>query len=296
MLDLTQLRSFIAVHQAQSFSGAARQLGLGQSTISQHIQSLEASVGRKLIERSTHHLALTSDGEALLGHAVTMIDMDAQVRTLFADGALRGRLRLGLCEDIANGLLPSVLARFIATYPAVDLELTIALSGELYAIFERGELDLVLAKRRQDDRRGTHVYSEPLVWTGRSDLVIEAGRKVPLVSFPPPSVTRSAAIEILNRHKIAWQIVCTCGSLSGLRAAALAGMGVMVQPRSMVPEGLVELTTPLLPRLEDVEFVLVSRRGADKALIGTLSEEILAYVSDMLGDKHGATGANLLGM
>ncbi len=62
---------------------------------------------------------------------------------------------------------------------------------------------------------------------------------------------------------MAWRIVCTCGSLSGLTAAARAGMGILVQPRSMAPAGLRQIASDMLPPLEDVEFVLQPSRGAD---------------------------------
>jgi DNA-binding transcriptional LysR family regulator len=278
MLDLVQLRSFVAVHQAKSFTQAAQRLGLGQSTISQHIGRLEQELGRRLFERDTHQLALTADGEALLGHAVNMLDIASRVGSLFEDGQLRGRLRLGVSEDFATSLLPAVLSDFIKAYPSVELELTVALSGALYQIFDSGGLDLVLAKRRKDDLVGTMVYSEPLVWVGRKDLEVSLERALPLITFPAPSVTRSAAIDILNQHGVRWRIACTCGSLSGLKAAAVAGMGVMVQPKSMIPGGLVELATGVLPVLEDVEFVLVNRRGADPSLVAALSEQIIAHL------------------
>lgn len=60
MLDLTQLRSFVAVEQAGSFTAAAERLGLGQSTVSQHVQRLEASLGRRLLARDTHRVVLTA--------------------------------------------------------------------------------------------------------------------------------------------------------------------------------------------------------------------------------------------
>lgn len=278
MLDLVHLRSFVAVHQVHSFTQAAQRLGLGQSTISQHISRLEQELGRKLFERDTHQLALTADGETLLSHAITMLDIASQVGALFADGQLRGHLRLGVSEDIATSLLPAVLSDFIKSYPSVDLELTVALSGALYQIFDSGGLDLVVAKRRKDDMRGTLVYREPLIWVGRKDLAIDFDKPLPVITFPAPSVTRSAAIDILNRHGVSWRIVCTCGSLSGLKAAAVAGMGVMVQPKSMIPSGLVELKAMPLPVLDDVEFVLVSRRGADASLVAALSEQISAHL------------------
>ncbi|MDX3929287.1 MAG: LysR substrate-binding domain-containing protein [Shinella sp.] len=277
MLDLVHLRSFVALEEAGSFTRAAARLGLGQSTISQHLQRLESALGRRLVSRDTHGLSLTADGEALIGHARRMLAIDREVTALFTETGLRGRLRLGVSEDFVTSRLPGVIEDFVRTHPSVDLELTVALSGTLYQMEDNGEIDLVLAKRRLGDVRGRLVYREPLVWLARDpETVFAEGASLPLVAFPPPSITRNIAIEALDRAGIAWRVVCTCGSLSGLTAAARAGMGVLVQPRSMAPAGLRELPGGRLPPLEDVEFVLVPRRGADTALVRALSEEILS--------------------
>jgi DNA-binding transcriptional LysR family regulator len=281
MLDLTQLRSFVAVEQMGSFTLAAERLGLGQSTVSQHIQRLEGAVGRRLLARDTHKVVLTTDGEALLSHARAMLAIEAQVQSQFRGQKLRGNLRLGVSEDFVTSQLPAVLEDFVRSHPSVDLELTVALSGTLYEMQDNGEIDLVLAKRRLGDARGRLVYREPLVWLARDPENVLSGGPLPLIAFPPPSVTRSIALEALGRSQTAWRIVCTCGSLSGLTAAARAGMGVLVQPRSMAPSGLKEIGKGRLPVLEDVEFVLVPRKGADQALVAALSEDILAKVRNL---------------
>jgi DNA-binding transcriptional LysR family regulator len=281
MLDLTQLRSFVAVEQMGSFTLAAERLGLGQSTVSQHIQRLEGAVGRRLLARDTHKVVLTTDGEALLSHARAMLAIEAQVQSQFRGQKLRGNLRLGVSEDFVTSQLPAVLEDFVRSHPSVDLELTVALSGTLYEMQDNGEIDLVLAKRRLGDARGRLVYREPLVWLARDPENVLSGGPLPLIAFPPPSVTRSIALEALGRSQTAWRIVCTCGSLSGLTAAARAGMGVLVQPRSMAPSGLKEIGKGRLPVLEDVEFVLVPRKGADQALVAALSEDILAKVRSL---------------
>jgi DNA-binding transcriptional LysR family regulator len=279
MLDLMQLRSFVALEQMRSFSLAAKKLGLGQSTVSQHIQKLETQLGKHLVRRDTHGLSLTSDGDALLGHARAMLAIDGQVHSLFAENTLRGNFKLGVSEDFVTSRLPAILEDFARTYPSVDLELTVALSGTLYEMQDKDEIDLVLAKRRLGDHRGQLVYREPLVWLARDpSRIVQAGKAVPIVAFPPPSITRQLALDILERHRIPWRIVCTCGSLSGLVAAARAGMGVLIQPRSMVPAGLREIGPEKLPKLEDVEFVMVPRRGADAKLVEALSKEIFSSV------------------
>jgi DNA-binding transcriptional LysR family regulator len=171
------------------------------------------------------------------------------------------------------------LEEFVRSHPSVDLELTVALSGVLYEMQDNGDLDLVLAKRRLGDARGKLVYREPLVWLARDpDRIRKLAGPLPLIAFPTPSVTRAVALEALRRQQMPWRIVCTCGSLSGLTAAARAGMGVLVQPKSMAPAGLLEIAPGWLPVLEDVEFVLVPRKGADQLLVNALSDDILSKV------------------
>ena len=279
MLNLVHLNSFVMLHQTGSFTQAAARLGVGQSTVTQHIQRLEKALGRQLIQRNTHHVKLTTEGEALLGYARSMLDLDSKVASLFGESRLRGRLRLGVSEDVVASRLTSILEDFIRLHPLVDLELTVALSAVLYQMQDVGDLDLVLAKRHIGETQGRLLYREPLVWLARApDHILSRGEALPLIAFPPPSITRRIAQEALDREKMPWRIVCTCGSLSGLTAAARAGMGVLVQPRSMAPAGLKEMPAGELPVLEDVEFVLVPRRGADAALTEALSSLIAGRI------------------
>lgn len=279
MLNLQQLQSFLILQQTGSFTLAAERLGIGQSTVSQHIQRLEKTLGKRLIERSTHRVGLTAEGEALVGYARGMLELDGKVMALFDEGRLRGRLRFGISEDVVANRLSDILEHFTRLHPLVDLELTVALSATLYQMQAAGDLDLVLAKRRMGERHGVPLYREPLVWLARDpERFATFNGPLPLIAFPPPSLTRKIAQETLDGNGVAWRIVCTCGSLTGLTAAARAGMGVLVQPRSMTPPGLREVVGSGLPPLEEVEFVLVPSRGADKALIEALSKEVRARI------------------
>ncbi|MDO1581967.1 LysR family transcriptional regulator [Rhizobium oryzicola] len=284
MLSLTHLNSFVMLHQTGSFTVAAERLGLGQSTVTQHIQRLEKSVGKQLIFRNTHQVRITAEGEALLSYARGMLELNGKVMSLFSESRLRGRLRLGVSEDVVENRLTTILEDFIRLHPLVDLELTVDLSVNLYQMLEVGDLDLVLAKRHLGETHGQLLYREPLVWLARDpDLILSRGDPLPLIAFPAPSITRRLAQRALDREKWAWRIVCTCGSLSGLTAAARAGMGVLVQPRSMAPSGLREIPADRLPALEDVEFVLVPRRGADAALLAALSDLITKRIAPHAG-------------
>jgi DNA-binding transcriptional LysR family regulator len=282
VFDPVLLKSFVAVAKSRSFTRASVQLGLGQPTVSQHVQRLEAVAGRRLMIRDTHSVVLTPDGEAMLGFAYAILDANERARRYLSGSKLSGKLRFGASEDFVATRLPDVLRDFATSHPAVELELTVAMSGVLYELLDAGELDLVLAKRRVGlqqmggARSGIVVWSERLVWAARDASIVEDGRPVPLVVFPRPSVSRAAALETLDRVGIPWRISCTSGSLSALRAAALAGLGVIVQPRSMVSPTLTVLSTDkLLPELDMVEFVLTGIDNDRNSAAAQLATEIL---------------------
>lgn len=278
------LTSFVTVANSRSFTEAARRLGLGQPTVSQHVRRLEAMTGRRLFERDTHSVSLTEDGQAMLIFAQSILETQERARRFFAGSELRGRLRFGSSEDFVLSRMPAILRNFTRRHPEVDLELTIALSGELNDMLNAGELDLALTKRRLGEESGDFVAREKLVWIGTEVTDFSQHATLPLVMYPPPSITRSAAIEALDAAGIPWRIVCTCTGLVGLRAATMAGFGVMVQPLSLIPPGLVALPpSPHLPPLEEIEFVLT---GSSKTLRGPAAELAQAIKQDYSQNKR----------
>jgi DNA-binding transcriptional LysR family regulator len=274
VLDPILLKSFLAVAQTRSFTEAGRRLGLQQSTVSQHIRKLEKAAGRRLFLRDTHRVVATVDGEAMVGFARSILEADERARRYFSGAQLRGRLRFGTSEDFVSSRLPEILRDFTRHHPRIDLELVVALSATLNAQLDRGELDLVLAKRRLGEARGELVWRDRLAWLCSAGFGVDRQGPLPLILYPPPSITRNVALEALERHARTWRIVCTSSSLSGLRAASLAGLGVTLQARSLLPEGLVEAPSALrLPDAGEVEFVVAARRGArgpERALADTI--------------------------
>ncbi|WP_351222847.1 LysR substrate-binding domain-containing protein [Streptomyces sp. NPDC002133] len=265
MYDPVQLRTFLAVAQTLSFTQAAHRLGVRQSTVSQHVRRLEEAAGRQLFARDTHGVELTEDGEAMLGFARTILEAHERAAAFFTGTRLRGRLRFGASEDFVLTRLPEILEAFRRDHPEVDLELTVELSGTLHEQLAAGRLDLVLAKRpaagpgsRAGGTVGELVWQDSLIWIGAPQLRLEPDRPVPLIVFPPPGITRARALDVLEAHGRAWRIVCTSASLSGLVAAAQAGLGVMAHTRGLIPPGLTPVPARAgLPELGDVDFVLL---------------------------------------
>jgi len=270
MLDPVLLQTFLAISQTRSFTQAAGRLGLRQSTVSQHIRKLEEETGRRLFVRDTHSVTPTADGEAMIEFARGILAANERAGRYFAASQLRGRLRFGASEDFVASLLPDVLREFVRTHPLVEFELTVGLSGELNEKLGRGELDLVCGKRRPGEDRGRLVWRDRLAWVSGDRRTLDPATPVPLILYSSPSITREIALAALERCGRPWRIVCTSGSLSGLRAAALAGLGISIFPEGLIPTGLAEIPSGHgLPDLGTVEFVLL---GSGKTLRGPAAE------------------------
>lgn len=283
MLDPVLLRSFLAVSRAQSFSEAARSLDLGQPAVSQHVGRLERHLGRRLFVRDTHSVRLTPDGAAMVAFAQAILDASERAERHFAAAQLRGRLRFGTSEDFVLTRLPDLLRDFRRLHPMLDLELTVALSVTLNTKLDEGELDLVLAKRPLGDERGQLVWRDRLAWVGAPGVAVDAAQPVPLITYPPPSITRDHVLPALEQAGRAWRIACTSGSLTGLRAAALAELGVLVLARGLIPAGLAELpVSAALPPLGEIEFVLRFGARAPAAPARQLAEAIAAQGGGLL--------------
>jgi DNA-binding transcriptional LysR family regulator len=262
MINPELLRSFIAVAEIGTFTGAARTLGLRQSTVSQRIKKLEEATARRLLDRDTHRVSLTAQGEAMLDHARRVLDAHERMGRYLSGTPLRGRLRIGASEDFVLSALPDVLADFVRRYPEVNIELTAGLSETLYERFDAGALDILFVKRRTGDRRGVVAWSEPIVWVGRPDYRPPADGALPLLLYPAPSVTRARALETLEAAGTAWRVAFSSASLSGLTAAARAGIGVMPHSARLIPPGLAVVAAhPSLPPLPVLEFVIIGPGG-----------------------------------
>jgi DNA-binding transcriptional LysR family regulator len=273
------LRTLLAIADAGSFTGAGRALRLRQSTVSQHVRRLEEATGRRLLDRDTHSLAFTADGEVMLEHARRITDAHERMDRFLSATPLRGRLRFGASEDFVLSALPDVLAAFVRRYPEVDVELAAGLSENLYDAFDAGRLDILFVKRRTGDRRGVTAWSEPISWVGRPDLRIDLAAPLPLLFYPPPSVTRARAIETLEKAGRPWRIAFTSGSLSGLSAAARAGIGLMPHSARLIPPGLaVSSQSAELPTLPHLEFVIIGP-GGHSPVLQTLEAAILQWAS-----------------
>jgi len=277
MFDPVLLRTFLAVEQTGGFTAAARQLGLRQSTVSGHIARLEKAAGCELVARDTHTVDLTADGTAMVGFARSILDAHDRASRYFEGSTLAGRLRFGAAEDLVAKGLPEILRDFRRSHPLVDLQLTVGLSRTVHAQLRAGDLDLAFVMRRSGETHGELVWRDRLVWGGTTESQWDPSTPVPLVVYPPPSITRACALGALETTRLPSRITCLANSRAGLRAAVLAGLGFIVHANSLLPTELRPVGDRLgLPDPGDVEFVLMGRSSTPSGPESALMEAIRA--------------------
>jgi DNA-binding transcriptional LysR family regulator len=284
--DPDLLRTFLAVAQSLSFTQAAQRLGVRQPTVSQHVRKLEEAVGRPLFIRDTRSVTLTADGEAMAGFARTILAAHEQAAGYFSGSGLRGRLRFGVSDDLALTPLPRILRDFRQLYPRIDLELTVAQSSALHRRLESGHLDVAFVKHDLGDGRGRLVRRDRLVWAAVQGPRLSADRPMPLVVYQAPSLSRSRAVEALERAGRPYRITCTVRGVNGILAAARAGLGVAIFARSLMPDDLVELPASAdLPELGEIDLVLLTNPRAATEPAEALTTAILSSNPKAISDR-----------
>jgi DNA-binding transcriptional LysR family regulator len=106
----------------------------------------------------------------------------------------------------------------------------------------------------------------PLVWAAAETFDLVQSAALPLALYRERSVCREAALAALNDNELTWEIIYTCPSLTGVRAAALAGLAISPLPASALIAGLRILGVEEgLPPLPDLEFAIYEKARPDKA-------------------------------
>jgi DNA-binding transcriptional LysR family regulator len=141
-----QLQYFVAVAEAGTVSGAAHNLSISQSSVTEAIKELEADLGVSLFDRHARGLAITHKGQQFLRHATRILtDVSDAKRTLADDpGKRAGRLQLGVTSLVAGYVLSDVLSRYRRAYPETQVSAIEDNGDYLEHLLIGGELDVAV--------------------------------------------------------------------------------------------------------------------------------------------------------
>jgi LysR family transcriptional regulator, regulator of the ytmI operon len=145
-MEFRHLQTFQAIAQEGSFLKAAEKLQYAQSTITLHIQQLEAELGVKLFSRRGKRTELTVAGRTLQEHADYLLHRAANLQQTMSDlvAGEAGHLRIGAIEPVASVHLPALLAQFCHEHPKVRLTLEVGVTQVISHRVAAGALDVAI--------------------------------------------------------------------------------------------------------------------------------------------------------
>jgi DNA-binding transcriptional LysR family regulator len=241
VIDLDQVRSFIAVIEAGSFRDAARRLGLAQPTVSQHVQKLEATLDHLLIERNRARATTTAAGLRFLPFARTLLRLAERARAALDSSSLV----IGASSNIGVYLLQPLVRAFTSAQPSLGpIDIRIGTNPETARRLEDAEVDIALMEW-WDDRSGfeTAIWRrEKLVvivppehpWATRKSVGKAMLLREPMIGGEPGTGTARLLQQTFGVEAGFLKIGLQLGSTEAVKQAVRAGLGISVTLESAV--------------------------------------------------------------
>ena len=274
-LDSDLLRTFLAVVESGSFSGAAGLIHRSQSAVSLQIKQLESTLGQPVFERRARGAELTPAGEKLRPIAQRVVGLlDETLDDLRAD-PLRGSLRIGIPDEYGHHLLAGVIARFSREHPLVELEVRCSLSAGFPQAVARGELDLAIHAVESRQPGMQLLKRQETCWATSRFHAAELRDPLPVALFDRACWWRDSALASLERAGRRYRIVFTSESETGIAVAIAAGVAVGVIGRDSVGQDFRRLDEgDGFTAMPASELVLEYREGAETGIAGAMGRAI----------------------
>lgn len=282
LIDVDQLRTFIAIAETGSFTRAAEVVHKTQSAVSMQMKRLEERIERPIFARDGRASKLTEDGERLLDYARRIIKLNVETLAAFSKAELSGRVRLGVPDDYADRYLPEIMARFSHAYPAVELTVICEPSVDLIERIDVNDLDLAIITHMEGNRPAETFRRERLLWVSSNRHATHAQEPVPLALGRPSCRWRGTALERLEAAGHRYRVLYTSSNAGAVAAAVLAGLAVSVLPESGLRPGMRVLTAAEgFPDLPSCRIGLLRNQHESSALADALADHIIQSLDNL---------------
>lgn len=133
---LDAMRLYTRIVERRSFTGAAQDIGMPRSTVTDAVKEIEARLGVRLLTRTTRHVSPTLEGEAYYRRCLAILAEVEDAESAFGGVKPRGELRIDVHGSLLRRVLVPELPRFLETYP--DLKLHIGEGDRLVDLVREG--------------------------------------------------------------------------------------------------------------------------------------------------------------
>ncbi|RBO83468.1 LysR family transcriptional regulator [Marinomonas aquiplantarum] len=241
-MNIKQVRAFLAVAQSMSFASAATQLHLSQPALSLSIKSLEEDLGGKLLTRTTRHISLTPEGQALLPIARRLLaqweNAEDEMKQRFA--LQLGKITIASMPSFAASLLPKAIQNYHASYPNVQVAINDVLSDVVVEMVRNNQVELGISFEPSNlvDLSFYPLYEDRFIAIVPQNHPLEkhdtiswrALLEYDFITLQRPSSVRAKIENSLNKVGIELNVAFDAHQLTTVGRMVSEGMGVAVVP------------------------------------------------------------------
>lgn len=272
-MDLTHLRSFLAVSERGAIGDAAEQLAISQPALTRRIQHLEEEVGVQLVERSGRGIALTEMGRLVANEGRVLVERYEQMKK---DAQRHARLEAGMVRvgggaTAVSYVLPKAIGSFRRAYPEVRFEVREAGSRDVEEAVRQESLELGLVTMATHSKYSTDLAVRPL-FVDRIVLVAGEGHPLAhkrrivaaqleglsLVGFEAGTAIRDLIDTALRDAGVTMEVVMELRSIASiLKMVETTGSLAFVSQMGAPPDRIIQVRGLRVER----QLALVSRKG-----------------------------------
>ncbi|MDR3372647.1 MAG: LysR substrate-binding domain-containing protein [Ancalomicrobiaceae bacterium] len=283
VLEIDLLRTLVAIASTGSFKHAAKAVFRTPSAVSMQMKRLEDLIGRPIFAKDGRGVALTADGQDLLGYARRILILADEALYRFRCEPTEGVVRLGTPDDYAAAYLPPILARFARSHPQVQVEVTCMPSDVVMRLIDEGEVDIALVSVNGIAPIQRIVHRDRLVWAGLRGGVAYQKRPLPLALAQPSCPWRRSALSALDEAGISYRVAYTSHHFVAQLAAVGADLAVAPLSTNLLFGDLVQIESPDLPPLG---FSEIDLRQAPEAS-GPAVEALRRHIEEAFAQRNG---------
>ena len=241
-MDISALKTFLAVAQERSFSRAAAKVHRTQPAVSQAIRRLEADLGEQLFDRSSKSGTLTDAGKVLQNYGQRLVRMAEETESAMRElrDLRRGRVLIGANEAAVHTLLPLV-AMFRERYENVAIDVRRVHARQIPVEVQQGSLDFgaLTFHPTETGLLEVPIGTDELVLlvppthalAGRRQVTMEELAAEPVIAHNDPSPARERVLRLFEQRHISLKMVIALPSLDGIKRAVELKLGVALLPR-----------------------------------------------------------------
>lgn len=289
MLELDQLKAFLAVADAQSFSAAAEKIHLTQPAVSKRIHALESHLNQTLFNRLGRGVQLTEAGQQLVPKAQALIaqavDIERHMQSF--DRQIKGSLAIGMSHHVGLHRLPKVLKHFTQHYPEVTLEISFLNSEQAPEAIISGRSEIVIATlptQCRTDNPSIHtqaVWSDPLMFVTHPNHPLQTLKmpnlkqisKYPGILPHRNTITRKIVDEAFQKKGLSYSTDIETNYLETNRMLISVGLGWGIIPEKMTDNSVRTLDVKGVKIYRTLGYFQHAKRSlsnAAKAMISVL--------------------------